>query len=665
MEMRENNDDYKLERWLAALLSLLFLLPFVADGQEIKERPASPLVTIDQVQQGALLLKTSQPGKYLPAAMVKTDIDITVSGMIARARVTQTFKNPSVLCVEALYVFPLPEDSAVDTLRMTAGNLVIEGLIKPRVEAKILYEQAKTEGRKASLVEQQRPNVFTTSVASLFPDEEVKIEIEYQQTVTWDQKSWRLRFPMVVAERYSPVKNSSSPIPGPNSGTVRLPITLRATIDAGTPIRTIDSTYHRVSTTRTGSGEMIVELADIDSSDHDFELVWQPELGREPTAALFTENVGAETYAMVMLTPPQSVSTLRLPRETIFIIDTSGSMLGDSMEQARHALVLALDQLQPADFFNVIEFDSDTQMLFPSARPADRASVTQAQKWVGSLMADDGTEMMGALDAALTGVQPHPGFVRQVIFITDGQVTNEDDLLSFIHKNAGDSRLFTVGIGSAPNSHFMSSAARFGRGTFTYIGNTSEVAEKMGELFRKLESPVLTDLQLQFGGSTVEMWPDRIPDLYSGEPLVVAVRMSGAVSSVNLAGKTGEKVWNAAVQLPKTSNDEGVAKLWARRKIEALTDTATRAADPTSAEAAIIELAMKHHLVSRFTSLVAVDVTPAGLNESRCASEMLDATGSAAAMPPGELPQTATSGALMLLLAAMAAACAIAVRMWV
>ena len=369
---------------------------------------------------------------------------------------------------------------------------------------------------------------------------------------------------------------------------------------------------------------------------------------------------------LLMLLPPQVEGEgARLPRETIFVIDTSGSMHGTSIQQARSALLLALARLQPEDTFNVIQFNSRTWKLFDQPVAADRPAIELARAYVERLGANGGTEMLSALTAAfsqrgelesnrvyverlganggtemlsaLTAAFSQRGElesnrVRQVIFITDGSVGNEAQLFAYIHENLGERRLFTVGIGSAPNSHFMTRAAKFGRGTFTYVGTAGEVSEKMGELFRKLESPVLSHIELDFEDDRVEVWPQRIPDLYLGEPVVVTARLPDVPSGLDVRGRRGEQPWGIGFQLRGGKTHSGVAKLWARRKIAALMDSMdsmTEGADRDEVRAQVvaqvIDVALQHHLVSKFTSLIAVDVTPTAPHGSPMAKGMTKA----------------------------------------
>jgi Ca-activated chloride channel family protein len=648
--------DYTLERWMVALLSLLFLLPFVAQGQET--------TTLAKDDRAGLLLKTSMPGVYAVSPAVKSEVSISVTGPIVRTAVKQTFHNASGHCVEGLYVYPLPEMSAVDTLKMTIGARVIAGEIHEREQARQEFEKAKSEGRKAALVEQQRPNVFTTSVSGVLPNDDIVVEIAYQEMARFENGQYRLRFPMVVAPRYSPesadgaavaAKLPSTPSSlGNAGGTVALSVDLQPGYSVGN-VKSLQQV--RTETLGNRHYRITADPAKLDS-DHDFELSWQPDLGTNPEATVLTGKLGEETYALVMVTPPAR-SPARMPRETIFIIDSSGSMEGASMNQAKAALLVALDDLRPGDKFNIIDFDSEARPLFSDSRFADSQAIAGAKEFVGTIKADGGTEMLKALRLALPEqAATQSGTVRQVIFMTDGQVDNEQELFSFIHARLGASRLFTVGIGAAPNSHFMRTAARFGRGTFTYIGDVNQVQERMSELFGKLDAPVMTSIDVRSNDATAESWPERVPDLYSGEPLVVAVRVHDPSAKVTLHGNIGTESWTKELALPAPGTSESIARLWGRGKIESLVDRLGDGSDPKGVEAAVVAVALQHHLVSQYTSLIAVDQTPQGLNAT-CVAEPLPVDNKVNSYEAGSLPQTATPGALLLLIGASLAGVAL------
>jgi Ca-activated chloride channel family protein len=609
-------------RWLIGILAVVGTSS--ALGQESPPR----------VTHGSLLVKTHVAGPPDEVPAVRTDVRMRITGPIARVAVTQEFLNPTTGWLEGIYVFPLPEGAAVDAMRLQVGARVIEGQIREREEARQAYQQAQQTGKKASLLEQERPNAFTISVANVGPGEAVVVDIEYQEVVRYDQGEFRLRFPMVVGPRYisgtdavagvagtgwgvntSAVPDAeriTPPVRHPSAGAIN-PVSLTVELDAGFTLERLASPHHAIVTTPVSASRHSITLADgVVPADRDFELVWAPDPGAQPAAAVFTEWHGGEAYALVMLLPPAAPDAAggRLPREVIFVIDTSGSMGGASIQQARLALEQALAALTPSDRFNVIQFNSTTERLFPASVPAGPAEVEHARRWVQGLRANGGTEMLPALRAALEGAT-ESGVVRQVVFVTDGLVGNEDQLFAYLSRSLGRSRLFTVGIGSAPNGHFMTKAAQFGRGTYTYIGSPSEVGEKMGALFRKLEHPVLGDIAVSWGDEGVEAWPARVPDLYVGEPVVLLARLRTTSSAeLTVTGRRDVEPWEAKLRVEAGSDETGIHKLWARKKIAGLMDRLRESGDRAEARGAVIAVALQHHLVSAYTSLVAVDVTP-------------------------------------------------------
>ena len=334
---------------------------------------------------------------------------------------------------------------------------------------------------------------------------------------------------------------------------------------------------------------------------------------------------------MMVMPPTDAVSEAdRLPREVVFVLDTSGSMSGPSIQQAREALALALTRLSPRDTFDIVEFDNDAHALFGEARPADSANIQRASRYVSSLTADGGTNMLAGLGLALDNGSDESR-IRQVVFLTDGAVGNEDELFRFINTNLGDSRLFTVGIGSAPNSYFMRKAAEFGHGTFTHIDSVDQVREQMTELFSKLESPVLTDIWVSFSADcNAEVWPDTVPDLYQGEPVVVAGRVDDPSCSAEVLGRFQGQPWSVEVKMNGGVQGEGMATVWARHKIESLMDLFHEGAREDEVREQVLAVALEHQLVSKYTSLVAVDVTP-----TRPADEALDTRAVAVNLPEG------------------------------
>ncbi len=635
----------------------------------------SPALAAAPQATGGLYLK-GEDGTRVATPLVFTDVRMSVTGIVNRVTVEQRFVNPTGEWKEGVYVFPLPEKAAVDHLRMKVGERVIEGMIKERGEARRTYETAKSEGRKATLLDEERPNMFTTSVANIGPHDEVVVAIEYQETARYDEGTFRLRFPMAITPRYVPGEAMASlgeragglqptqavvdadritpPVVARSEGYV-LPVRMTIDLDTGVPVASVSSTYHPMNVQAQGNHRYRLTLQDAPvPAARDFELAWTPSVGAAPTTALFTETRGSRTYALLMALPPAlAKSAPRVPREVTYIVDTSGSMEGVSMAQARDALAMALDRLQPGDRFNVIEFNSTTRSLFAAPVDVDDTTMQRAKQFVAGLRARGGTEMLPALEIALAGPR-EASMLRQVVFLTDGAVGNEDAILSLVGARIGDRRLFTVGIGPAPNMFFMTKAAQFGRGTYTAIGDVREVKEKMTALFRKLESPALTDIEVAWPAGA-DVWPRVVPDLYAGEPIVVSAAYDTGAAAGNIAvsGRRAGAVWSTLLPGTSSVEESGVGVLWARAKIDALMDAGRRGAPQEDIRAAVIDVALAHHLVSKFTSLVAVDVTP-----TKAMGIAASKTAVPGNIPEGltgfdHLPRTATPAPLLMLAGAV------------
>jgi len=640
-------------------------------------------------QEPGVLLLRSLDGRTLPCApLLSTEVAFQVTGMVARARVVQTFRNTSQDWVEGVYVFPLPENAAVDHLRMHVGERLIEGEIQERNEARRTFERARAGGQRAALVDQERPNVFTSRVANIGPREVVSVELEYQQTLRFEDGRYSMRFPMVVGPRYIPgslrvsapqsvgwspdtdqvpdASRITPPVLRSEAGPIN-PVRLHVSLEAGVPLESLASAYHAIHVSSpSASRREIVLAADATPANRDFELTWAPQRTQTPRVAWFTEEKAGRHYGLLMVLPPDATAGTRLPREVVFILDTSGSMAGASIRQAKDALRHALARLVPGDLFNVIEFNSTARALHPRSVSATTARLRRAAAWVDALEARGGTEMASALSLALDGADTGAR-VRQVVFLTDGSVGNEEALFRLIRERLGGTRLFTIGIGSAPNSHFMTKAAQLGRGTFTYIGRIEEVRQKMTALFAKLESPVLKGLELSWpDGAGAESWPARVPDLYAGEPLVVAASLARLEGVLRIRGKRDGRLWEASIPLAQSARGAGMGSLWARGKVDSLMDALREGAQEETVRTEIVALATTHRLMTKYTSFVAVDRTPARPSDAQLKLAAVPAN-----LPDGweydrvfgELPQGATdsrfallSGALVILLGLLLAA---------
>ena len=601
--------------------------------------PPAGVARPGDAKSGSLLLK-SEDG-YAEAIRLGIDVDLTVSGPTIRARVTQLFRNPTRDWVEAVYVYPLPPGGAVDTLKMVVGDRVVVGEIKERQQARIIYEQAKASGRKAALVEQERPNIFTNSVANIGPGETVLVQIEYQEPVHQTGNTFSVRVPMVVAPRYNPKPivqsvefrpdgggwgaTATDPVPDreriappvldPAEHAPINPTAITVRLNAGFPLGEVKSHHHAVNTERVDDSSRIIRLAEgVVQADRDFELTWSAAAEIAPSVGLFRERVGEADYLLAYVTPPAADNAAQKPiaREVIFVIDNSGSMGGTSIAQAKASLLYALGRLQPGDRFNVIRFDNTMTVLFPAPVPADSSNIGRATAYVGALQAEGGTEMLPAMRAALSDTnREDTSHVRQVVFLTDGAIGNEEQMFETISALRGRSRIFMVGIGSAPNTFLMTRAAELGRGAFTHIGSTDQVEERMRGLFAKLENPAVTGLSAKFSEARADMTPQVLPDLYRGDPLVLATRLDKLAGSVEIRGRIGERPWSVTLPLASAAEGKGLSKLWAHRKItDAEVSRTMRQSTPEETDKAVLGLALEHQIVTRLTSLVAVDKTP-------------------------------------------------------
>ena len=423
------------------------------------------------------------------------------------------------------------------------------------------------------------------------------------------------------AQVHDPVPDRADitpPVLDPREHPPTNPVTMTVRLEAGFVLGDVTSSYHAIDIDEMGEGHRTIKLAEgAIPADRDFELVWKPKSGAAPQVGLFQERIGGDDYILAMVTPPVVSGSGETPkvetsREVIFVIDNSGSMGGTSIRQAKNGLLFGLVRLRDNDLFNVIRFDDTFDVLFSNSVPADKKNIARARSFVGGLDASGGTEMVAPMVAALRdGDQPDRATLRQVVFLTDGAIGNEKQLLQVIGSHRGRSRVFMVGIGSAPNSYLMSRAAELGRGTFTHIGAMDQVEARMKALFEKLESPVVTQLTAKFDRGKADVTPSMLPDLYRGEPVVLAAKVPSTQGEIEITGLIGDRPWVVKTPIGDAAKGKGISKLWARRKIaDAEVQLRLGTFDRDKADARILKLALEHGLVSRLTSLVAVDDAP-------------------------------------------------------
>ncbi len=539
---------------------------------------------------------------------VKTDI----SGFLARVTVSQEFENNFSVPIEAVYTFPLSNNSAVDTMTMKIGTRIISGKIMKREDARKVYEQAKTEGKIASLLDQERPNIFTQSVANILPNEKIVIEISYVETLKYEDGSYEFVFPMTVAPRYIPgsVKDAakiSPPIAKERGGH---DISLEVNLDAGVPIEEIRSNSHQVETLNLSPNNAKITLTDEDKiPNKDFVLRYDVT-GKRIEDAIFTHRRERGGFFTLILQPPDKFQTEDVtPKEIVFVLDTSGSMSGFPIEKAKEAMKLSLDGLYPNDTFNLITFAGDTAILFDKPVLAIQANLEKAQAFLESRQGSGGTEMMTAIKAALAP-SDETNHIRIVCFMTDGAVGNDTEIIAEVqkHKNA---RVFSFGIGSSVNRFLLDKIAEEGNGEAEYVALTDDGSKAAKKFYERVRTPLLTDVSIDWNGLPVaDVYPNKIRDLFSAKPVILHGRYTKAASgTIRLKGKVSGQdfVREITVNLPETETANDVlATLWARTRIDELTKQDYNNPN-VEVQKTITNIGLEFRLLTQFTSFVAVE----------------------------------------------------------
>ena len=619
---------------LAGLTLVIIFILSISVPLRAEYSPKQPSINLDDVESGQLLMRSGN--KLSSAILLSTDIKIAVAGSTSRTIVSQRFINTSETWAEGVYVFPIGENAAVDTLKLRIGERFIEGIIKEKFEAKVIYEEAKAEGKKASLIEQQKPNLFTNNIANIGPGEVVVVQIEFQSKLISKDGTWELRVPLVSAPRYdisvieekiefgsSGFSNKSINADYNENIDVKIldekelfnPVEIFIDLNTGFDLNSVKSAFHKVNIDKLSNGHHKISLPGPISSDRDFVLRWTAK-DKDTQTSLFKETQGNQDHLLLTLNPPLTNKNKYSPnREIIFIQDISGSMGGEPLRQSKIGLEMAIKRLKPRDKFNIVLFNDRYSSYAENPVLATAKERDKAIRYVRRLNSYGGTEMYPALKYALKNFKSEKSVLKQLIFLTDGAVTQESKLFSLINRELKTARLFTIGIGSAPNSFFMSRAAELGRGSHIYIGDMDEISNRMTDLFGKIENPVITDLELILPkGFVAEVYPNPLPDLYAGDPLSIAIRGKNASGIAKVIGKIGNQKWVARVTLDQGSDQIGIAKLWAREKISNLErnriSLSPNASQKADIDSELLQTALNYGLVSRLTSMVAVDITP-------------------------------------------------------
>ncbi|MGE0707422.1 MAG: VIT domain-containing protein [Planctomycetota bacterium] len=589
---------------------------------------------LDEDEAGFGALRTEQGN--LPLKLL--DVRARVTGLVAETRVRQTFVNTLRVPLEATYIFPLPDRSAVSRFRFEVGERVIEGELKERGEARRVYQEAIQSGHRAAITEEERPGVFTMRVGNLMPGEEATVHLTLNGPLPFSEGEATLRFPLVVAPRYIP----GSPLPGASVGDgaaldtdavpdasrisppVLLPgfpnpvrLSLEVEVDASVQVRSLRSSLHAVVLEQTG-GVKTVRLQPGERLDRDFVLrlgLAADAVQTELTLHEDEERPGEGTFQLVLL-PPRHLPQEVRPRDVVFVLDRSGSMGGWKMIAARRACARLLDTLTDRDRFAVLAFDTtverpDTLSQRGLIAASDRNRF-RAVEYLAKVDARGGTEMADPLQQATDDLLAERGSGRErvLILITDGQVGNEDQILRTLGSRLQQLRVFTLGIDRAVNEGFLNRMAELGGGGCEIVESEHRLDEVMDSVHRRIGAPLLTELRLEgAGGLEVvagSVTPPRLPDLFAGSPVRLAGRYRGRGGDLRVRARAGRgESWSEVVAGRRTSN-AAITRVWARAQVRALEDRyAIEGGLDLHHE--IVQLSLRHKVLCRFTSFVAVD----------------------------------------------------------
>jgi len=585
------------------------------------------------VTQGSLDA-VDKTGNLAGACPLKqTRVKAEVSGFISRVTVTQEFENPFSDKIEAVYRFPLPQSAAIDDFTMTIGERTIKGKMMRREEAQAAYANAKQLGQVASLLNQERPNIFTQQVANIMPGQQIHITISYVEILKYEAGFYEWSFPMVVGARYTPAGQrgpdttdastiEATPSDAPDIAVADMEgmrrgsdISMELSLDAGFPIDEPQSHTHEIEIERGDTKRAIVRLKNLAAiPNKDFVLKYHVNANKIEEGLLAHRDEKGGFFTLILQPPHRIAPEDVMPKELVFVLDTSGSMGGFPLTKAKETIDLALNTLNPHDTFNLITFAGETQILFGEPVLATPEHLRKARKFLASRESDGGTEMMKAIKASLepSDSQQH---IRISCFLTDGQVGNDFEIISEIQKHP-NARVFAMGFGDSPNRFLLDKMAEYGRGEVDYVtetGDTSAVARRFNQ---RIRNPLLTDISIDWSGlPVVDTYPDRIPDLFGDNPLILTGRYrAGAKGTIRLKGKiAGEEfVRDISLELPESETQHQVlSTLWARRRIDHLMGQDMAGLQSNNMEQSLREeitgLGLSYKLMTQFTSFVAID----------------------------------------------------------
>ena len=564
--------------------------------------------------------------REIPLPLKHTAVEAVIDGYISSVDVTQQFHNPFSEKIEAVYLFPLPEKSAVSEFVMTIGERRIRGILREKEEAEAIYAEARAQGLQASLLVQHRPNIFEHKIANIEPGKAIDVNIRYFHTLAYNDGWYSFVFPTVVGPRYNPPGSGDPIVPVPRGTSVEPEtaiqylrpdersahdLSINVRINAGVDIEAVKAT-HQIVAHDDSSRTKVIELANGSTiPNRDFILDFQVAGDTiRSNLVTWTNPETQQGYFTLMMYPPADIESLaRRPMEMVFVLDASGSMSGKPIEQAKAAVRTALNHLDERDTFQIIRFSDNASAFGPAPVAATRDNLQRARRYLKSLSGSGGTAMIEGVRTALDF--PHdPSRLRFVSFMTDGYIGNELEIIGTVHDRIGSSRIFSFGVGSSVNRFLLERMAKEGRGAVAYLGQNDDAAEIMGAFFERISHPALTDLEIDWGSMAVtDVYPASVPDMFVGRPLVLTGKFLGAPAEITVAGRAGNRrIIQAIDGSAAGAQNANVAKIWARLRIADLANRRAWQYDPgDELESEIRDTALQYQLMSDYTAFVAVD----------------------------------------------------------
>lgn len=624
--------------FLLALVGFRFFVPFGASSQTYASRQSSATRQYERSTDStdSAVQWVSAPttpglhaqlpeGKQQILPLENTAVTAKVTGNVSRVEVTQTFRNPLNQPLEAVYVFPLPDEAAVDDMEITVGDRIIRGTIQERKKAQKMYQQAQKEGKTAALLEQERANIFTQSLANIKPGETIRVTIRYTDSLKFEQGDYEFVFPTVVGPRYRsgkqvgdaaktspPILKTGQGAGGADNASPGHDIDIAVEIEAGVPVVDVRSPSHKIRTTELGS-KVRVQLDRGDKIPNKDLIVRYRVASSETQAAVLTQADERGGHFATYLIPAVDYQTDEIvPKDVVFLIDTSGSQSGAPMRQSKRLMQRFIQELNPYDTFAIINFSNSTSQLASEPLRNTKQNRAKAQAYIRGLQANGGTELLNGIQTVLQFPPAPDGRLRSIVLLTDGYIGDDEMIVAEVQKRLQPgNRLYSFGVGSSVNRFLVDRLAEVGQGTAEVVRHDEPIDEVVDRFLERVNNPVLTNVQVTWEGrgEAPEIYPLKPQDLFANQPLVLFGRKQDRqngqlrITGIAAGGKRYEQTF--AIDFGERKGNAAIAQLWGRARIKELM---TQMFGNQTAEgvAAVKQTALAYRLLSKYTAFIAV-----------------------------------------------------------